>query len=66
MTRLNPSTRPDPLPMRWAVILLIAAMIGLATGALTFMQTAGWPAAILAALGASGSAVPVLHQVIGK
>ncbi|XVU25383.1 hypothetical protein ACQPZJ_50835 [Actinoplanes sp. CA-054009] len=55
---------PDPLPLRWATILIIAAMAGLVTGTLTFAQAGAWPAALLAALGAAAVAVPVAHQLL--
>jgi hypothetical protein len=62
----SPSSSPDPLPMRWAVILVTAVVVSLLVGALTFMQTLSWPATLLAALGAGAMAIPALHQVLGK
>jgi hypothetical protein len=59
------SSSPDPLPMRWAVILVSAGMIALLVGALTFVYTVSWPATLLAALGAGGTTIPALHQVLG-
>ncbi|SNY58343.1 hypothetical protein [Paractinoplanes atraurantiacus] len=57
---------PDPLPLRWATILTIAALAGLVIGMLTFAQSAAWPAALLAALGAAGVTVPVAHQLLAR
>lgn len=62
MTVRSPS--PDPLPLRWAMILLVAVVAGLLTGALTFAQTARWPAALLAASGAAGATIPAAHRVL--
>jgi hypothetical protein len=61
-----PSGRSDPLPLRWALILLIAVVVAALAGGLTFAHTADWPAAMLAALGAAGAAVPVSHEVLGS
>ena len=60
------SAGPDPLPMRWAVIIIAATVIALLAGALTFAETQSWPAALLAGFGAAGLAVPALHQVVGR
>jgi ABC-type thiamin/hydroxymethylpyrimidine transport system permease subunit len=63
---MTTSPPPDQLPLRWAVILLAAAMAALVVGALTFAQTASWPTTLLAALGAGGTAIPLLYQVLGQ
>ncbi|QXJ22180.1 hypothetical protein AGRA3207_003141 [Actinomadura graeca] len=60
-----PSPSSDPLPVRWAVILMGALVASALVGALTLAQTASWPGALLAALGAGGSAVLALHQMLG-
>jgi hypothetical protein len=58
---------PDPLlPLRWAVILTGALVAGVLVGVLTFAQTGLWPAALLAALTATGVAVPALHAMLGR
>ncbi|MFG2045640.1 hypothetical protein [Dactylosporangium sp. NPDC048998] len=57
---------PTPLPMRWVLIFVAAAVVALLVGMLTFVQTVSWPAALLAALGSAGAAIRVLHQVLGK
>jgi hypothetical protein len=57
---------PDLLPLRWATILVIATVAGLIAGALTFAQGGAWPAALLAALGAAGVAIPVAHQLLAR
>jgi hypothetical protein len=66
MTTSPPPPPPDQLPLRWAVILLAAAVVALVIGALTFAQTTSWPTTLLAALGAGGTAIPLLHQVLAQ
>jgi hypothetical protein len=39
---------------------------GVLVGVLTFAQTGLWPAALLAALTATGVAVPALHAMLGR
>lgn len=58
------SPAPDPLPLRWAMILLAAVVAAVVIGALTFAQTANWPAALLAAAGAAGMTIPAAHRVL--
>jgi len=62
---MAPVSSPGVLPIRWAVILIAAAVIALLTAFLTFAQTQNWPASLLAGFGAAGLGVPVLHQVVG-
>jgi hypothetical protein len=62
MTVRSPS--PDPLPLRWALILLAAVVAALSIGVLTFAETASWPAALLAAAGAAGATIPAVHRVL--
>jgi hypothetical protein len=58
-------SEPDPLPLRWGLILLAALVIGLVVGLLTFATSGLWPAALLAALTVAGVAVPALHRILG-
>lgn len=60
------SSSPDQLPLRWAVILLLAVFAGLLTGTLTFARTASWPAALLGAVAATGATIPVAHQILAS
>lgn len=64
MTVRSPS--PDPLPLRWAIILLVAVVAALLTGTLTFAQSASWPAALLAAAAAAGGTIPAAHQILAS
>lgn len=64
MTVRSPS--PAPLPLRWAMILLVALVAALLTGMLTFAQTTSWPAALLAASGAAGATVLAAHQILAE
>lgn len=57
---------PKRLPLRWGLILLVAGVVGMVIGLLTFAQSTSWPTALLAALGAAAVAVPVLHDVLGE
>lgn len=56
----------EQLPLRWALILVAAALIAVLVGVLTMAQSRSWPAALLAALGAGGASVSVLHQVLAR
>ena len=58
------SSAPDPLPMRWAIILIIGGVIAMLVGALTFIQTGSWPGTLLAALGAGGLSIPIVNQIL--
>ena len=59
--------QPPPLvPLRLALIVLIAVVIGGAVGGLTFWATQSLPQALLAGLaGAAGALLP-LDKVIGR
>jgi hypothetical protein len=48
-----------------AVVLLIAVVIGLVVGGLTFLSGGAVAAAVLAGLTAAGLSVPVLRSLIG-
>jgi len=60
------SSSPERLPLRWAMILLAAVFAALLTGTLAFVQTASWPAALLAAAAAAGATIPAAHQVLAS
>lgn len=60
------SPAPEPLPLRWAMILLVAGVAALLTATLTFAETASWPGALLAALGAAGLTVPAAHRILAS
>ena len=60
------SSSPAALPMRWALIFVAAGLVALVVGALTFVQTGLWPAALLAALASTGTAICGLHQIVGR
>jgi hypothetical protein len=62
-TRQPPVSSPDPLPIRWALILLAALDIGVIFGGLTFTMS-GIAPALLAALSASGVTVVGLHKLL--
>jgi len=61
---MKSSSVPDALPLRWGLILLFAAVIGVVVGGLTLLQTASWPAALLAALGSAGAAIIGGHEIV--
>ncbi|MFH8701969.1 hypothetical protein [Streptomyces chartreusis] len=48
-----------------AIVLLIAVVIGLIVGGLTFLSGGAVAAAVLAGLTAAGVSVPVLRTLIG-
>ncbi|WP_344283789.1 hypothetical protein [Streptomyces hebeiensis] len=57
---------PAPfLTIHTAVVLLIAVVIGLIAGGLTFLSGGAVAAAVLAGLTAAGFSVPVLRSLIG-
>ncbi|MDX2591419.1 MULTISPECIES: hypothetical protein [Streptomyces] len=55
---------PERLSLRWALILLAAIVAGLVAGLLTFARTHNWPAAVMAALAASGAALVGLPPLV--
>lgn len=56
---------PDPLPLRWGVILMGALVASFIVGVLVFLQTGLWPAALLAALTGAGVVTRALHAILG-
>jgi VIT1/CCC1 family predicted Fe2+/Mn2+ transporter len=66
MTTSN-NPEPDPLvPLRLALIAMIAAVLGAIVGLLTFMASPSVPQAVLAGLIAAGAAVLALDKLIGR
>ncbi|MCX4524513.1 MULTISPECIES: hypothetical protein [unclassified Streptomyces] len=64
MTTPPPGTDPPFLSLHTAVVLVIAVLIGLVVGGLTFLGGFHPALAVLAGLGATGAAVPVLRSLI--
>jgi hypothetical protein len=60
------SSRQEPLPMRWAVILMAALFVGLVVGLLTFLQADAWPSAVLAGLAGAGMTITAMHRILGR
>jgi uncharacterized membrane protein YccC len=57
---------PAPfLTIHTAVVLLIAVVIGLVVGGLTFLSGGAVAAAVLAGLTTAGVSIPVLRTLIG-
>ncbi|MGY1777733.1 hypothetical protein ACI8AV_17880 [Geodermatophilus sp. SYSU D00804] len=54
------------LPLRVAVILILATCLGAAAGVLTYLEARSLPAALLAAGAAWGGAFTVLLKLIGS
>jgi len=63
---MDGTSSSDRLPLRWVLILLLAALVGVLFGALTMAQTHAWPAALLSGLGAAGATVVGAHQVVAR
>ncbi|TXR94528.1 hypothetical protein EAO73_34985 [Streptomyces sp. col6] len=61
----TPPGSPPFLTIHTAVVLLIAVVIGLIAGGLTFLSGGAAAAAVLAGLTAAGLSVPVLRSLIG-
>ncbi len=61
-----PKSSPIPplLPLRTAVVMLVGFVCGTAVGILTFLACGNVPAAVLAGLTTTGSAIVVLHRLI--
>ena len=54
------------LTVRTAVVLLIAAVVGIAAGVLGFLAYRDVPVALLLAGGASGSALALFHSLLAR
>jgi hypothetical protein len=67
MSTTSSNPEPDPLvPLRLALIAVIAAVLGAIVGILTFMASPSVPQAVLAGLIAATAAVPVLDKLVGR
>ncbi|MEU8717930.1 hypothetical protein [Streptomyces sp. NPDC048663] len=60
----TPQGPPPFMTVRTAVVLLIAVLIGLVVGGLTFLSGGAAAAAVLAGLTAAGVSTPVVHTLI--
>lgn len=61
------SQEPEPLlSLRATVILLLALLIGVAAGVLTYLGGQPVPAAVLMGGGAAGAALALFHNLIGR
>jgi len=59
-------SQPDPLlPVRTALVLLLAVLAGVGSGVLTVLAGQPWPAAVLAGGSAAGAALVLSHTLIG-
>jgi hypothetical protein len=64
MTRARSPRRPPLFTLRTLVILVVAALFGIAAGVLTYMGTKKLPEAVLAGGGAFGVCLLGLHQLV--
>lgn len=63
---MTPSS-PGPLfPLRTAVILLLALVVGVLAGALSYLADHSVPHAVLWGGGAAGGALALFHNMIGR
>jgi len=63
-----PSGDPGVVPLlshRAVTILLVAVVLGIVVGCLTYLHTPSVPAAVLAGLGSAGAVVLALHLLMG-
>lgn len=59
------SSKSPLVSLRSAFILVVALLLGLAGGGLTYLVIHSQPAAVLAGGGVFGSSVALLHKLIG-
>ncbi len=64
MTRARSPQGPPLFTLRTLVILVVAALFGIAAGVLTYMGTKKLPEAVLAGGGAFGACLLGLHQLV--
>ncbi len=58
---------PDPLlTVRAAVVLLLALVVGLLAGGLSYLMGHSLPSAVLSGGGAAGAGLMLFHSVIGR
>jgi hypothetical protein len=62
--RQSKARRPPLLPLRTFVILVVALVVGIAGGALTWLSAHSLPGAILVAGGTFGGALKLLHELV--
>jgi len=63
---VTPSPPSPLLTVRAAVVLLLALMVGVLTGGLSYLADHSVPAAVLWGGGAAGSALALFDSVIGR
>jgi len=62
----GPPGGPGPLlGVRAAVVFVVALVIGIAAGVLTYLAGDSVPAAVLAGAAATGTAVALFHRIVG-
>ena len=62
-----PANEPMPLlTVRAAVILLLALLVGITAGLLTYLADSSVPGAVLAGGGATGAAIALFNTIIGR
>jgi hypothetical protein len=60
---MNGPSNANQMPLRWALILLLAGLATAVVGGLTVVQSGSWPAALLAGLAAGGATVLGANQI---
>ena len=63
---MEPSPPGPLLTVRTAVVLLLALVVGLLAGALSYLSNRSVPVAALVGGGASGGALVLFHTIIGR
>ena len=63
---MNGSSDAGRMPLRWALILLLAGLVATVVGALTVAQSDSWLAALLAGLTAAGATALGAHQILAR
>lgn len=59
-------SQPGPLlPVRTALVLLLAVLAGVGGGVLTVLGGEPWPAAVMVGGAATGAALVLFHNLIG-
>ena len=62
-----PESEPTPLlTVRATVILLLAVLVGITAGVLTYLAQRSVPGAVLAGGGATGAAIALFNTIIGR
>lgn len=63
---MNGSSNAGQMPLRWALILLLAGLVATVVAALVMAQYGSWPTALLAGLTAAGTATVGAHQILAR